>query len=221
MKNKCIIFDMDGTIIDSIKVWFGFANLYLEQVGINLDYNVDSEVIHFSLSESIKYLKDKFKINKTLETIDREMMNLALMRYDKYAKIKEGVFVFLSYLKENNYNIYLATVARYDLAIRVLKRFQLDSFFDNILSVEDLDTNKTNTKVFDECLKLSGCKKEKTIIFEDSLEVIKILKKSGYKTVGVFDNYNKQNTEEIKEYSDFYIKDFNIDNLKKILNNLN
>ncbi len=200
--SKACIFDMDGTLIDSLGICF-FA-----EMGKEVPKDYDKIISHMSFKEMAQYTKDTYAVKESVEEISKKWLDWSKDAYLYTIQAKKGAFEFLSYLKKNGYSLSLATTNKEELYLPCLKRNKLDIFFDHIENVNSLSTTKKEPKIYLHLASLMHSSPDKTLVFEDILMAVKTAKDASFKVVSVYDKGNEKDIEEIKKTSDFFIKDY-------------
>lgn len=202
------IFDLDGTLIDSMPMWHHFAEVYLDKYGFKPDEYLLKNAKNMSFEESSEYIHNHYDIDKTPEEIVADMTATAADAYANTIPIKHDVKPFLFALRCKGVRMCIATASPREWAESVLKRLNIDHYFSVILSCYDLKTSKSEPMIYDRAFDILGTDRETTFIFEDSVNCIRTAKEAGYRVVGVKDEMSAPDEEEIKRLSDIYIKDF-------------
>lgn len=201
--SDCFILDFDGTLIDSMPVWRNLAKDYLKSKNITPKPGLSEDLEYLTLGQAAVYLKDKYSINASAEEIEREIMLLLKHGYENYTVFKPGAMGLLEKLQSKNKKMLIATAARKDLVIAILKRLKAAEFFTDILTTEDIGFAKNNPAVFLAALKAAGGVKEKSIVVEDNITALQTAKKAGFYTIGVYDPHSDKN--QIQGAADFYL----------------
>ena len=98
MKNiKAVIFDLDGTLIDSMNVWAKIDFEYLKEFNIEVPKNLHEEITHLTLTQTANYFKTRFNIKDDVETIIKRWNDMAFYHYSNTIKLKDGVIEYLDY----------------------------------------------------------------------------------------------------------------------------
>lgn len=208
MKFSAAIFDMDGTLINSMIAWeIIFTRMFNK-------FN-NGEIINFTAEEiktfctstfekTSKYLHTEYSLGDTWEDV-LDTFNAEV--YDFYAnqvEVKDGVIEFLDYCLENNIKMCLASATDISLMHVAVKHCGLEKYFSHIISCSEIGKGKEFPDIFLKGLDLLGSKMEETYVFEDSSVAVKTAKKAGFNVVGIFEPLNFGH-DEIKKTADFYI----------------
>lgn len=205
---KGVIFDLDGTIIDSMWVWKQVDVEYLSKRNIELPVNLQKEIEGLSFTETALYFKKRFGISDSVEDIKNEWTNMVRDFYKASIKAKKGVREFLIYLKNNNYKIGLATSNFKELAIDVLKSNGLFDYFDEIVTTCEVPRDKSYPDVFIETAKRLCVKPSECIVFEDTLTAVLGAIQANMKVIGVYDSLGTCTPEELSQKTELIIHDF-------------
>lgn len=205
---KGLIFDLDGTLINSMHVWEKIDKDYLTSRGHIVPPNIKEKITHLSLTETANYFKETFNIDDTVEEIISTWNEMAYKEYSLNIKLKDGVLEFLNYLKSNNYKIALATSNSIPLLTAVLKNNKVYHLFDAISTSDEVGKSKANPDIYLLSAKKLKVDPNECLVFEDIVQAIKGAKLANMKTVSVFDNQSQSELEELKKESDFYIESY-------------
>ena len=206
---KAAIFDLDGTLIDSMWVWGKIDEHYFRCRNMDLPKNLKTQIEHLSFDETAAYFKSNFGILDTIEEIKNEWNDFAYIQYLNNVKLKSGVVEFLSLLKKMNIKIGLATSNSKSLLEVVLKSNGIYHYFDSITLTDEVSRGKTFPDVYLLAAEKLGVKPDQCIVFEDILPAVKGAKAAGMKVVGVYDDSSKDQKEDIINNSDMYIIEYN------------
>ena len=205
---KGVIFDLDGTILDSLKVWENVDREFFKNKGIHMPIGYQKEINGMTFFESASYTKEVTGIDDSVEDIMKQWKNLAYKQYQKNVKLKSGVIEYLNYLKENNVKIGIATCCHKELYEVCLKKNEIYDFFDVIVDTEIINVSKKEPDIYKYCGEKLGVDFNQIIVFEDLLDGIKSAKKLGMKVYFVANENTFENIEEAIKESDEYITDF-------------
>ena len=201
------IFDMDGTLLESMHMWKDLSNLYLKHVGIEVTEPLpkykDGLSYYGTLTSNIKrYLPDMSDdeiIKKCREYIGY------FYRYE--VQPKKGAVEFLKKLKAMGVKICMATATDRETLEPALKRLDMLQYFSEIFTCAHYGVGKDKPDIFEISLEHLGTKKENTYIFEDAVYAIRTAKKANFPVAAVYD-VNEPAQEEIRALSDIYMTDY-------------
>lgn len=218
MMLKGAIIDLDGTLIDSMYIWDCLAKEYLVNQGIDVDDSINEIVKTMSLEEAAKYFKTTYHLSLSTKMIIQGIDDLLEKYYREVFELKAGVKQFLDILKNNQVKMCIATATNEHLVNLVLKKCQINNYFDHIFTCQQLNCNKHEPTIYNEALKFLNLSKQEVAVFEDSYHAAKTAKDNGYFVVGIYDKY-ENNQEKLKEICDVYLLDYlKITEIEKILN---
>jgi len=205
---KGVIFDLDGTLIDSMHVWEKIDYDYLKKRGIAVPEDLRENIEKLSFRETAIYFKERFKIPDPIEDIMDEWNNMAFDEYANNINLKKGVREFLSLLKTKGIKIALATTNCHKLLEVVLKKNDIWHYFDAISTSDEVGKGKEHPDIFLRTAEKLGLKPEECVVFEDILPAIMSAKAAGMTVIGVYDAYSQCDREKIKKHADGYIDCF-------------
>ncbi len=202
---KAVIFDLDGTVVDSMWMWEAIDIEYLARFGISLPPDLQKKISGMSFRETAVYFKETFDIPDSLEKIKADWNEMAMDKYCHEVPLKPGVLDFLKKLKEGGIKTGIATSNSKELAFAVLEALGLQPYFDEIHMSCEVKTGKPAPDIYlwvAECLKVAP---EDCLVFEDISEGIRAGKAAGMKVCGVEDAFSAEYREEKKQLADYYI----------------
>jgi len=205
---KAVIFDLDGTLIDSMWVWGKIDEDYFKNRNMVLPSNLKSQIEHLSFDDTAQYFKTNFGILDTIEEIKKEWTDFAYVEYLNNVKLKPGVVEFLSLLKTLNIKIGLATSSSTALLEAVLQANGIYHFFDSITLTDEVSRGKSFPDVYLLAAEKLGVTPAECIVFEDILPAVKGAKAAGMKVIGVYDDFSKLDRDDIINHADMYIIEY-------------
>lgn len=200
-KIKYAIFDMDGTIADSLGffdiLWREMGTKYFGDPSFRADPEFDKYIRTKVLRDASDLLLEKYSINDTKENFFAFCDGLLLDYYINNVKPKPGAIEFLDYLRSRGVKICVASATEPRLIKISLEKCGLTDYFEFIISCTEVGVGKEKPDVFLEALRRLGGDLSSACVFEDSFVALETAKKAGFMTVGVYDksNYEQQRLE--------------------------
>ncbi|EOR25167.1 MULTISPECIES: HAD family phosphatase [Clostridium] len=206
---EAVIFDLDGTLIDSMNIWAKIDEEYLGNFGLTVPEKLQEEITHLTLTETALYFKENFNIENTIEDIISTWHDMAFYHYSNTIKLKDGVIPYLKSLKDMNIKIALATSNSVPLLEATLKNNGIYDYFDAITTTEEVKKSKDNPDIYLLSAKKLNVSPERCLVFEDIVQAVNGAKLAGMKVYSVYDESSKSQKEELIRLSDKYILTFN------------
>lgn len=201
------IFDLDGTLLDSMHIWNNMGENYLRSIGYEPKENLNETFLTMSLKEAAEYYISEYGVTLTVDEIMAGVNEMTARYYRNEAAVKPGVPEFLERLKKSGVKMCVATATERPYVEAALNRCGIAGYFSEIFTCTEIGYGKNVPVIFREALGFLGTKKEKTVIFEDALYAIKTAKKDGFKVAAIWDRHQKH-PDVAADLSDVSIKDF-------------
>lgn len=206
---QAVIFDLDGTLIDSMGIWAQIDEEYLSKFDYNVPDNLQEEITHLTLTETAIYFKNNFNINSSIEDIISTWHEMAFYHYSNTIKLKDGVVEYLTLLKQKGVKIALATSNSVPLLEVTLKRNNIYHFFDSITTTEEVKKSKDNPDIYLLSAKKLNVDPNKCLVFEDIVQAVKGAKLAGMKVFAIYDKASENQKKALINIADRYILSFN------------
>lgn len=203
MDKQYAIFDMDGTLVDSMAYWKNLAKEFLNLKGITcISDSILEKIRPMTLLESASLFIEEFKLDGTIESIVNEMNALMETHYCKDIPLKEGIKEYLKELYDSGKTMCVASATAIPLVEVCLKRLGIIEYFSFLLSCETLGTGKSKPDIYYEAAKCFGTEPQNIAVYEDALYAAETAKEAGFYVIGVFDESSEKNFESLKMISD-------------------
>lgn len=205
---EAVLFDLDGSLVDSMWIWRDIDIEYLSKFGISLPEQLQADIEGMSFTETAVYFKKRFKIPDSVEQIKEDWNRMAWDKYTHHVPLKRGAREFVEYCHENEIRLGIATSNSRELVENVIGVHGLMDYFDSIVTGCDVEKGKPAPDVYLEAAKRCGTDPVKCLVFEDIVPGILAGKSAGMKVCAVEDAYSRHQDVEKKRLSDYFITDY-------------
>ena len=205
---KAVIFDVDGTLIDSMWIWKKVDIDFLGKRGIPLPEKLQSEIEGMSYSETAIYFKARFNLPESLEEIKQEWCVMAEDYYKHHIKLKSGAREFLELLHDKGYKIGIATSNSRELVDHMLENHGIRQFFSCIRTSCEVEKGKPHPDVYLKVAEDMEIPPRNCIVFEDTVAGVMAAKAAGMKVFAVADELSRDSKEKLIEMTEGYIHSF-------------
>ena len=207
MRLRGAIFDMDGTLLDSMQVWENAGEDYLRTLGCVPEEGVGELMKSMSLQQAALYCRERYALPLSVEEIMAGVNGRVERFYRQEARLKPGALDFLRTLSQRGVRMCLATATDLHLVEAALDRCGVRTYFSALFTCTQAGSGKDEPHIYRAALRHLGTGRADTLVFEDALYAARTAKGDGFVTVGVADAYEK-NEGELERLSDFFLRDF-------------
>lgn len=206
---QAVIFDIDGTLVDSMGVWHDIDIEYFKLLEIPMPPTIQKDIEGMSFTETAVYFKETFRIEeKTVEDIKLDWIRMAQEKYLYEIKAKPGAKEYISFLKEKGIKIGCATSNDRRLAMAALQPHGWTSKVDALRTACEVNAGKPAPDIYLKVAAELGVAPENCLVFEDIPNGMRAGKAAGMTVIGVEDERAKKYKEEIDTICDYFIKDY-------------
>ena len=205
---QAVIFDLDGTLIDSMWMWRQIDIDYLARHGHELPADLQDSIEGMSFSETAVYFKERFSLSDSLEVIKADWNQMAYDIYVNEVPLKPGVLEFLQYLKRKGIKTGIATSNSRELLLAVLESLGITEYFDEVHTSCEVTRGKPAPDIYLLVAKTLGVTPEHCLVFEDIIQGIQAGKAAGMRVCAVKDAFSVKQEEEKKASADWLIDSF-------------
>lgn len=206
LKLKGAIFDLDGTLLDSMPIWESVADDFLLSQGIKPNKDVREAVQSMSIQQVCGHFCSEYGLALGQQEIIAGINRLVEDFYFNHAPLKDGVAEMLEQLKSRGIKMCVATATDRHLVEGALKRNKIMPYFERIFTCTEVQAGKDQPDIFFQALDFLGTDIKETMIFEDALYAIKTAKEAGFTVTALFDESARAQQDEIKNLADYYYK---------------
>lgn len=202
------IFDLDGTLVDSMWIWETVIVRWLNRCGLACEEDLTPIIKDMTFEQSAQYIIGRFGLEKSVGAITAEWSAMILDDYRYHIQLKEGVFSFVRALHAAGVKMCIATSNFRDACTAVLESGGIADCFEFILISDEIGKNKSFPDIYLESARRLGLAPADCMVFEDILLAVGTAKNAGFQTTAVYDKESVGETERLRQTADQYITSF-------------
>ncbi|OFO59859.1 haloacid dehalogenase [Peptoniphilus sp. HMSC075B08] len=188
---KAIIFDLDGTLVDSMKYWRSVSRDFMKTKGIDIEDEIQHKMTTMNLDASLKYLKDYYKLEESFEELMRDFSRTVEDFYRNKVETKEGCLEILKYFKDKGIKVVIGTSTAAHFANIVIEKYGIDKFIDGLYTADSVGHLKAEEKFYTSIVEELGERPEDVFLVDDSYLALRTGKKAGLEVIGIYDENSK------------------------------
>ena len=206
MRIRGAIFDVDGTLLDSMFIWDTIGETYLRSIGYQPKENLNETFKNMSLHQAARYYQTEYGVTRSIDEI-MDGVNAMLERYYRFeVPLKPGVAELLERLRQSGVKLCIATATDRHLVEAALDRCGVLSCFGEIFTCNEVGHGKDEPDIFEAALRFLGTRREETLVFDDALYAVRTAKEAGFPVAAVYDSHERSQAE-VRARSDLYLED--------------
>ena len=206
MRIRGAIFDVDGTLLDSMFIWDTIGETYLRSIGYQPKENLNETFKNMSLHQAARYYQTEYGVTQSIDEI-MDGVNAMLERYYRFeVPLKPGVAELLEWLRQDGVKLCIATATDRHLVEAALDRCGVLSCFGEIFTCNEVGHGKDEPDIFEAALRFLGTRREETLVFDDALYAVRTAKEAGFPVAAVYDSHERSQAE-VRARSDLYLED--------------
>lgn len=203
-----LLFDMDGTLVDSMWMWHEIDVEYLTRFGLEVPDGLQQSIEGKSFIETSVYFKERFGIPESIEEIQNDWNEMAWEKYTQVVPLKPGVRQFLTKCRRRGIRLGICTSNSRELVTAIADSHRLHDYFDCILTAGEVEKGKPSPDIYLAAAKRLGVSSERCLVFEDILPGIRAGQAAGMEVCAVDDVYSADIRREKAELADYFIENY-------------
>ncbi len=205
MKISGAIFDMDGTLLDSMYMWDNAGSNYLKEKHLLPTERFTRAVRSMDIARAAELIRAEYHLSDSTEHIAGEINRQIASFYQTQVQVKSKIPALLRQLKDAGVPMCVATATDRPLAEAALRHAELLEYFDFIITSAEAGVGKDHPEIFEQALARLGTRRETTYVLDDAPFALKTAKQAGFPTVGIYDPSFSDLEAERRRFSDYYV----------------
>lgn len=214
---KGILFDMDGTLLDSMPVWKNLAVDFLRSRKVDIPDGFEGKIKTMTLREAITYMQNTFFQDEDPAQLLKEGYELLAYHYTHTIELRPHVRETLEFLKEERVPMAISTATDDHLAELALNHQKIMGYFSFLQTVKNTGHTKNEKEFWLEGARRIGMDPSELVVFEDALYAMVTAKEAGMTVIAIEDQTAYMDRDKIREICDYYLEsyqDFRLDMLQ-------
>lgn len=199
------ILDIDGTILDSMKIWDEAGPRYLAGLGVQAEKDLPEVLAAMSVPEAAAYMKDRYALHPSPEEITSGIVQTVHDFYVQEVRLKDGAKEFLESFAERRIPVIAATTSEEEYLRPAFRRLGIADAFRRIITGSEAGCGKTEPRMYQMAAEDLGAEPGELIVAEDALYALETAARAGFLTAGVYDSSSEADQERIRALSDVYL----------------
>lgn len=209
LENKrAVIFDLDGTLIDSMWIWRDIDEVFLGERGIAVPEDLESMVSGISFTQTACYFKERFQLQESVEEMEQIWIDMAYDRYVHEVPLKPGAGEFLERLRSQGIRLGIGTSNSRSLTEAVARALHIEAYFDCMVTATEVKMGKPEPDIYLRAAGELGAAPGQCLVFEDIPAGIQAGKNAGMEVCAVEEALSEGERQRIRQLADYYIRTY-------------
>ncbi len=205
---QSVIFDLDGTLVDSMWLWHDIDVEFLEKRGLTLPETYQHDIEGMSFTETAVYTRELFHLEESVEELKSIWNQMAIEKYTHEVEFKPGAETFLNHCRQQNISLGIATSNSRELVEAVASALNLWDYIQEAVTACEVSHGKPAPDVYLEAARRLSSNPENCLVFEDVPMGIRAGKNAGMRVCAVEDFFSAQQNQEKRKLADYYISNY-------------
>lgn len=209
LKNiDAVLFDLDGSLVDSMWLWHDIDVEFLEKRGLTLPETYQHDIEGMSFTETAVYTRELFHLEESVEELKSIWNQMAIEKYTHEVEFKPGAETFLNHCRQQNISLGIATSNSRELVEAVASALNLWDYIQEAVTACEVSHGKPAPDVYLEAARRLSSNPENCLVFEDVPMGIRAGKNAGMRVCAVEDFFSAQQNQEKRKLADYYISNY-------------
>ena len=204
---KAAVFDYDGTVVDSMKMWSTVPSRFVRRLGAEAEPGFDEMVKYMSLEESAEKFRE-YGAAGTDEEIIGQIMEMVMDSYRYELQLKPGILDVLEDLKAHQVRMCVASQTPSRMILEANRRLGLETYFETVYSCGEWNTHKREPEIYRLSADFLGALPGETLVFEDMVYAVETAADAGFAVVGIYDDNSQEDQKAIRGRCRWYLESF-------------
>ena len=206
---KGAIFDVDGTLLDSMPIWTDVGARYLRSLGLVPEDGLGDKLFALTMAEGADYLNRTYGLQREIPRIVAEINAIVEEFYFREAPLKPGAMELLNQMRTAGMKLSVATSTDLHLIEGAFRRLGIREYFSEIFTCSQVGAGKDKPLIYEMAAQAMGTAPVETCVLEDALHALETAKRAGFFTIGIYDEVSAARQEALRKEADLYGKSLN------------